>query len=250
MDYSFRYQNRIPTNSDKGRIKINPQGLLIKLFRLAHRIAPNKTPLIKSFLYWVDKHCKRKPFGAELSSDYNMNIYHITFSDYIEIGDISTLRQRLLTIAGQYPLGFLCRDAAKRINDFFDFSENSYNTASWGNLFSISTEKIKKMDLIDYISFNCLKGRNSHIFITYTVKPSQLCRNLFTKTLMSAQDEDEIYLLFNNLYDIFKRKSLIKSFGLKRLYNNYLCVQLFNEINWQFKDFLQKTVRDGILNKD
>ena len=67
---------------------------------------------------------------------------------------------------------------------------------------------------------------------------------------MSAQDEDEIYLLFNNLYDIFKRKSLIKSFGLKRLYNNYLCVQLFNEINWQFKDFLQKTVRDGILNKD
>lgn len=57
---------------------------------------------------------------------------------------------------------------------------------------------------------------------------------------MSAQDEDEIYLLFNNLYDIFKRKSLIKSFGLKRLYNNYLCVQLFNEINWQFKDFLQK----------
>ena len=32
--------------------------------------------------------------------------------------------------------------------------------------------------------------------------------------------------------------------------NNYLCVQLFNEINWQFKDFLQKTVRDGILNKD
>lgn len=95
MDYSFRYQNRIPTNSDKGRIKINPQGLLIKLFRLAHRIAPNKTPLIKSFLYWVDKHCKRKPFGAELSSDY-----HITFSDYIEIGDISTLRQRLLTIAG------------------------------------------------------------------------------------------------------------------------------------------------------
>ena len=250
MDYSFRYQNRIPTNSDKGRIKINPQGLLIKLFRLAHRIAPNKTPLIKSFLYWVDKHCKRKPFGAELSSDYNMNIYHITFSDYIEIGDISTLRQRLLTIAGQYPLGFLCRDAAKRINDFFDFSENSYNTASWGNLFSISTEKIKKMDLIDYISFNCLKGRNSHIFITYTVKPSQLCRNLFTKTLMSAQDEDEIYLLFNNLYDIFKRKSLIKSFGLKRLYNNYLCVQLFNEINWQFKVFLQKTVRDGILNKD
>ena len=67
---------------------------------------------------------------------------------------------------------------------------------------------------------------------------------------MSAHVDDEIYLLFNNLYDIFKRKSLIKSFGLKRLYNNYLCVQLFNEINWQFKDFLQKTVRDGILNKD
>lgn len=250
MNYSFQYQNKVQIHSDKGLIKINPHGLLIKLFRIIHRTFPNSTPRIRDFLDWINRHNRKESFGADLSSEYNMNIYHITYSDYIEIDDTQTLRQSLLAIAKRNPLGFFDQDAIRQINSFFDSSEHSYNTASFGHLFSISTTKIKKLDLIDYISFNYLKGRNSHIFITYTITPSQICRDLFSEALMSEQEEYGIYLELNNLKNIFKRRSIIKSFGVKPNNKDYLCTILLNEISWQFKNFLQKTVRNGELNQN
>ena len=61
MDYSFRYQNRIPTNSDKGRIKINPQGLLIKLFRLAHGLRLIKPLLLRVFFIGLTNTVRESP---------------------------------------------------------------------------------------------------------------------------------------------------------------------------------------------
>lgn len=245
-EYTFKYK---PYKRNlKSRINLLLSNFLFSLYRnkLFQKLKLNKNGLIR---HSVEKGEERYNFQYKIKIPKNLQLepYTITLYDLVDFDELIDNKKKFIRILSKYKGGFLQKDPEKEINKSLKKLKDSYKTISYGRIYYNDLKDDSKTDLINGISYDYVKGKQSFMLLIYTIFPSQKFKDLF-KEYINKTVKDESEIIFNSIRNIIKGKKWITSIHYKPIYPYHRITKLYNEINYQFKKRVISDLNMGVFN--
>ena len=249
MKYSYRFKEKQKKEAVSDVLLKYLSDLFIFLFqsRIAKLIHLNHTEVGK-FVESIYRRHKRLGNVIENSEFPGLEINSITYIDYIENEDLPVLRKNLEKVIDKYKRSILWIDPAQSMKNFFEKFEELYKSVSWGNIYDNDVRGVDGLDLIDRISYKYIKGKNSHIVLSYSITPSEKFKNLFKSSLI-AEPPSTSRIYFYSFLKMITKKKIFRSFEIKYEDESFWIDKAFNELNYQLKTEVAKKIGAGIFTR-
>ena len=250
MKYNFKFKSKF----DRKSWKENANNLASKfLFLIYDNILFKKLKLdrniqLKSMTASGLKSSLFKPKDSKIPNEPNLNIHSITLLDCIENEDAVQIRNLLTKVVSKYNDRYPSEEPSVIIKKAFEKFDSEYKTTSWGRIYYNNLKDNEEIDLIDGVSYNYVKGAQSHFVLYYTLYPSEKFKSLFKESL-KAETTEKFVIIFNSLKQIVKTKRLFSAIKHKVKKDGFWTDKLLKEINFQAKTRLIKGVKLGFFNK-
>jgi hypothetical protein len=248
VSYRFKYNSRWNSPSLKDKLNTWSSKQVFKLYenKLFQRLKLDSDYFIKGHIEYYKKG-GHSTFSNSLSQDHSFTPLRFSFFDIIPLEHSKTFKQNFISLATTYKAAFMMKKAGE-VSKIFDDFESHYKSVSWGHFYTNDIRKNKEIDLIDFITFNYIKGPQSTFVVEYDVTPSEKFRNLFKEFL--AKDEEVRHVInFNSLKTLFKSKRLTNTLTSSFLGSNYFTRRLIQDLNYQVKSFFGSKLELGLFFK-
>lgn len=245
----FRYKPFYERITLKGYFHKKFEKLLFFLYNnnLYKKLKLNKNEMLR---YTVEYKMKSKIlhniYESNLPENLEIEPHSFTFLDALEIENITNFKSELITLTSKYDAGFLSGQPNSEIHKSLERFPNEYKGVSWGKIYYNNLKRAKKADLIDGISYQYIKGEQSHLIICYTVFPSAKFKNLFQE-ILKIQPTEKHNLRFYSFKRAIKKRRSVSTIQHTTVFASETLTKLYNEINFQCKEFLSNEISSGIF---
>lgn len=250
-DFNFKYKPFYEKSSIKKYFLSNLERIIRWRYnnKIFKKLKLNRNPLL-SHIYGSEK--RREDFYNIFKlnlPDLEILPFSFTFTDTIEIEKINLFKSELTQLVSKHDPGLLSGQPSTAINKALEKFTTQYKGTGWGKIYFNNLRKNKKLDLIDGISYEYIKGDQSHLIINYIVYPTQKFKELF-KSILNIEPTGTMRLEFNSLKRILNKKRLVATVHQKPVFSSHILFKLYNEINFQCKSFLSTEISCGIFLKE
>ncbi len=250
MNYNFKYKSKFDKINLRHKANKFASKILFSLYDnwLFKKLKFDRNNFLKSYILFGERGDVLNFENSAIPDDPQINTFSITLIDCIENEDADQIKNRLINVVSKYKGGFLTEDPSIKIKKAFEKFDSEYKTTSWGSIYYNDLKDNHEIDLIDGISYDYIKGAQSHFVLCYTLYPSEKFKSLFKESLKTKISEESV-INFKSFKQMIKTKRLFASISRNAKHRGYWTEKLFNEINFQAKTHLIKEVKLGVFNK-
>lgn len=251
MDYKFTYKPVKGKKSYKRVFQNYYSQIIYHIYgsKFFQKLKLDINNVLKGYAEFNEERNKILFNKAKPEYNLNVNVFSISFIDCIENEQSSAFKRKLINIVSKYERGFVGHNPEKKINDVFNGFDKSYKEIKTGHIISNNTKENIELDLIDGISYDYMKGPESHFIIIYTIYPSEYFQSLFQQAI-NSEVPNNWELAIRPLSIFFKKMNPIRSekFIINKSY--FWTEKLLNEINFQFKSKVIRNLNLGIFSNE
>lgn len=248
MEVQFKYESKWDKKSHREKINIWCSELVFKLYQNKYfkKLKLNTNELIKGTVEY-DRNLGGKFLENDLPKKHSIVPCSFSFFDIILLEDSEKFKQRFISLITTFKKSFPLRDQ-KEVSKVFNEFESSYKGTSWGFLYTNDLTNNTEFDLIDFITFNYVKGPQSTFILEYNIQPSSKFLDHYHK--LCAEDSNEYQVIhFNSIKKIIKVKRLTNRISTHTLRSSYLVNRLIQDLNYQVKEGFGSKLELGLFQK-